>query len=75
MSEAVNDVKDRSVVLILKYRWNGERTNILCNDAINSYDYVALVIDEWVIGHWWNDDDRRKARHSGETPSQVPLCP
>jgi hypothetical protein len=53
MSEAVNDVKDRRFGPNLQNRFKIPvewRRNISCNDAINSYDYVASVIDEWVWG-------------------------
>jgi len=49
----VNDVKDRRLGPNLQNHFKIPvewRKNISCNDAINSYDYVASVIDEWVWG-------------------------
>jgi len=76
MSEAVNDVKDRGLGPNLPNHFKISVEwikNILCKDAINSYDYESSVIDEWVWDTGGMTTTGVKLRHSGETPSQVSL--
>jgi len=37
------------------------------NNSVNCYDYVALMINEWICTeYWWNNADKRKLKYSGK---------
>jgi len=40
------------------------------NNSVNCYDYVALMINEWICTeYWWNNTDKRKLKYSGKNLS------